>query len=257
MTPSGNPPAAHRPRRQHQGQGETRRSLPPASAAIIVFAKAPVAGQVKTRLCPPLTPDEAASLHGSLVLDILERCQSLKGYDRILAGTPSPHHPFFRAMEARFKIPVWDQQGEDLGARIAWVFKQALDVPYRSVVVTGTDIPGINGPLLTTALKSLQDHDVVLGPTVDGGYYLIGLRSYVPDLFKNIPWSTDQVYALTEQKVKMLGLSLKILPTLRDLDTVEDLHMCIRDSKDRQNQMFSSRTKNVLQELAIRLTNRD
>ncbi len=119
MTPSGNDPALRRSRPSHQGQGKGRRSLPPATSAIIVFAKAPVAGQVKTRLCPPLTPDEAASLHGSLVLDILERCQSLKEYDRILAGTPSPHHPFFRAMEARFKIPVWDQQGDDLGARMA------------------------------------------------------------------------------------------------------------------------------------------
>lgn len=257
MTPSGNDPAVRRSRPSHQSQGGRRRSLPPATSAIIVFAKAPVAGQVKTRLCPPLTPDEAASLHGSLVLDILERCQSLRGYDCILAGTPSPHHPFFRAMEARFKIPVWDQIGDDLGTRMASAFKQALGPPYRSVVVIGTDIPGINGPLLTTALDSLHDHDVVLGPTMDGGYYLIGLRTPVPELFENIPWSTEQVYALTEQKVKMLGLSLKILPKLRDLDTVEDLHMCIRDSKDRQNQMFSSRTKNVLQELAKRLTNRE
>jgi rSAM/selenodomain-associated transferase 1 len=160
-------------------------------------------------------------------------------------------------MEARFKVPVWDQTGDDLGARMASAFKQALDSGYRSVVVIGTDIPGINGPLLTTAMNSLRDHDVVLGPTVDGGYYLIGLRSPLPALFENIPWSTDQVYALTEQRIQALGLSLKILPKLRDLDTVEDLHICIRDAKDRQNQAFSSRTKNLLQELAKRLTNRE
>jgi rSAM/selenodomain-associated transferase 1 len=188
---------------------------------------------------------------------MLERCQSLKGYDCILAGTPFPHHPFFRAMEARFKIPVWDQMGDDLGARMASVFKKALGSPYRSVVVIGSDIPGINGPILTMAVKSLQDHDVVLGPTMDGGYYLIGLRSTVPDLFENMPWSTNQVYALTEEKIKALGLSLEILPRLRDLDTVEDLHIFIRNAKDRQNQAFSSRTKNVLQELAKRLTNRE
>jgi uncharacterized protein len=257
MTPSVNDPAKRGSRPSQQGQGGKRQALPPASCAIVIFAKAPVAGQVKTRLCPPLTPDEAASLHGSLVLDMLERCQSLKGSDRILAGTPSSHHPFFRAMEARFKIPVWDQVGDDLGARMAAVFKKALGSPYRSVVVIGTDIPGINGPLLTRAVKSLQEHDVVLGPTVDGGYYLIGMRSAVPDLFENIPWSTDQVYALTEKKIKALGLSLEILPKLRDLDTVEDLDVFIRDANDRQNQAFSSRTKNVLQELARRVTNRE
>ena len=257
MELSGSNSAARRSRAPQQGQGVRRHDLSPPSSAIIVLAKAPVAGQVKTRLCPPLTPDEAASLHGSLVLDILERCQSLKGYDRILAGSPTPHHPFFRAMEARFKIPVWDQRGEDLGARMALAFKKAFGLPYRSVVLIGTDIPGINGSLLIRAVKSLQDHDAVLGPTVDGGYYLIGLRTLVPDLFENMPWSTDRVYALTEQKIRARGLSLEILPRLRDLDTVEDLHICIRDAKDRQNQTFSPRTKNVLQELAKRLTNRE
>jgi rSAM/selenodomain-associated transferase 1 len=257
MTRSGNNPAAERTRAPQHRQGGRRQPLSPSSAAIIVFAKAPVAGSVKTRLCPPLTPDEAASLHGSLVLDVLERCQTLKGYDRILAGTPSFHHPFFRAMEARFKIPVWDQIGDDLGARMASAFKQALGVPYRSVVVIGTDIPGVNASILTTAVKSLQVHDVVLGPTMDGGYYLVGLRALVPDLFENIPWSTDQVFSLTEQKIKALRLSLEILPRLRDLDTVEDLHFFIREAKDRQSQALSSRTKNVLQELAKRLINRE
>jgi uncharacterized protein len=257
MTPSVNDPAQRGSRLSQQSWGGKRPPSSPASAAIIVFAKAPVAGQVKTRLCPPLTPDEAASLHGSLILDILERCQSLKGYDRILAGTPSPHHPFFRAMEARFKIPVWDQIGDNLGARMASAFKKALGSPYRSVVGIGTDIPGIDGPLLTTAVNSLQEHDVVLGPTVDGGYYLIGLRSPVPDLFENMPWSTNRVYALTERKIQALGLTLEVLPKLRDLDTVEDLEIFIRGANDRQNQTFSSRTKNVLQELARRLTDRE
>jgi uncharacterized protein len=255
MTPSGKGPV-HRNAPVSQ-QGRRRSVSSPPSSAIIIFAKAPVAGQVKTRLCPPLTPDEAASLHGSLVLDMLERCHSLKEYDRILAGTPTPHHPFFRAMEVRFKIPVWEQTGDDLGARMASAFQKAFDSSYRSVVVMGTDIPGVHGSLLTRAVQSLQTHDVVLGPTVDGGYYLIGLRSHVPDLFEKMPWSSDQVYALTEQKIKALKLSLEVLPRLRDLDTVEDLLVFMRDAKDRQNQTFSSRTKNVLQELARRLTNRD
>lgn len=256
MTQSGSPQSQGRSRAGHHGQRGKLHSSPPSSA-VIIFAKAPVAGRVKTRLCPPLTPDEAASLHGSLVLDMLERCQSLKEYDRILAASPSSHHPFFRAIEARFKIPVWDQQGDNLGARMTSIFKKGLGSPYRSAVVIGTDIPGISGSLLNLAVKSLHDHDVVLGPTVDGGYYLIGLRSFVPDLFENIPWSTNQVYALTEQKIKALGLSLKILPVLRDLDTVEDLQVFIQNSKDRQNQMLSSRTKNVLQELSRRLTCRE
>ncbi len=239
-----------------RGQGRNRPAPPPASTALIIFAKAPVAGHVKTRLCPPLTPDEAASLHGSLVLDLLDRCQSLKGIDRILAGAPTREHPFFGAMKTRFKIPVWDQVGDDLGARMAHAFQSALGSPYHSVLIVGTDIPGITVSLITTAFKSLQDHDIVLGPTVDGGYYLIGLRAPVPELFEHIPWSTDKVLSLTREKTQALDLSVKILPRLRDLDTVEDLQVFIQESKNPKNQVFSGRTRNVLQELAQRLPKR-
>jgi len=254
---SGNPSRTRQFGSSPQKHGQKRGGRPPASTALIVFAKAPVAGQVKTRLCPPLTPDEAASLHGSLVLDLLDRCQSLKGCDAIVAGAPSQNHPFFGAMKTRFKIPIWDQVGDDLGARMAHAFQAALGSSYHSVLIVGTDIPGISVSLITTAFKSLQDHDIVLGPTVDGGYYLIGLRTPVPELFENIPWSTDQVFSLTEEKIKALGLTLTVLPMLRDLDTVDDLQVFIQDSQDRKNQVFSNRTKNVLQELAKRVATRE
>jgi len=233
------------------------RSTPqPNSAALIIFAKAPVEGYVKTRLCPPLTPDEAASLHGSLVLDLLEKCKSLQACDRILAGAPTPEHPFFGAMKARFNIPIWGQVGPDLGSRMAHAFQLALGSPYQSAIIIGTDIPGITVSLISTALKNLQNHDIVVGPTVDGGYYLIGLRSPVPELFEQIPWSTDQVLSLTKEKAQSLRLSVKVLPMLRDLDTMEDLQDFIKESKDPKNQVFSSRTKNVLQELEKRIAMR-
>ena len=252
----GRPSHTRRSGSSQRSHGRNRPSPPPASAALIVFAKAPVPGQVKTRLCPPLTPDEAASLHGSLVLDLLERCQSLKGCDRILAGAPTPEHPFFGAMKTRFKIPVWDQVGHDLGARMAHAFQSSLGSPYHAVLIVGTDIPGLTASLISTAFRSLQHHDIVLGPTVDGGYYLIGLRSPIPELFENIPWSTDTVFSLTQEKITALGLSLKILPMLRDLDAVEDLQFFIQESKEQKSQVFSSRTKNVLQELEKRVATR-
>ena len=252
----GRPSQARRSGSSQRSHGRNLPAPPPASAALIVFAKAPVSGQVKTRLSPPLTPDEAASLHGSLVLDLLERCQSLKECDRILAGAPTPEHPFFGAMKTRFKIPVWDQVGHDLGARMAHAFQSSLGSPYHAVLIVGTDIPGLTASLISTAFRSLQHHDIVLGPTVDGGYYLIGLRSPIPELFENIPWSTDTVFSLTQEKITALGLSLKILPMLRDLDTVEDLQFFIQESKEQKSQVFSSRTKNVLQELEKRVATR-
>jgi rSAM/selenodomain-associated transferase 1 len=253
---SGNPSRIRHSGSSQQGRGRKRPTPTPNSAALIVFAKAPIEGYVKTRLCPPLTPDEAASLHGSLVLDLLERCQSLQGCDRILAGAPTPDHPFFGAMKARFNIPIWDQVGDDLGARMAHAFQSALGAPYQSAVIIGTDIPGITAQHISSALKSLQDHDVVLGPAEDGGYYLIGLRSPSPQLFENIPWSTDAVFSLTQEKANALGLSMKILPMLRDLDTIKDLQAFTQESKDKKNQTFSSRTKNVLLELEKRVAMR-
>ncbi len=162
-------------------------------------------------------------------------------------------HPFFGAMKTRFKIPIWDQIGDDLGARMAQAFQIALGNPYKSGIIIGTDIPGITGSILSAAFKSLEEHDVVMGPTEDGGYYLIGLKNNVPELFENIAWSTGTVFSVTQEKAKELGLSLKILPKLRDLDTEEDLHVFIQESKNPKNDTFSGRTQKVLQELEKRL----
>ena len=174
----------------------------------------------------------------------------------MLAGSPTPDHPFFGAMKTRFNIPIWEQVGDDLGARMSHAFQSALGAPYQSAIIIGTDIPGITVQLISSAMKSLQDHDVVVGPTEDGGYYLIGLRSPTPKLFENIAWSTNTVFAQTQEKADAMGLSLKFLPMLRDLDTIEDLQAFIQESKDKKNQTFSSRTKNVLLELEKRVAQR-
>ena len=135
-------------------------------------------------------------------------------------------------------------------------FQSALGSPYQLAIIIGTDIPGITVSLISMAFKNLEDHDIVLGPTLDGGYYLVGLRAPTPGLFENIPWSTDTVFSLTQEKAQAMGLSLKILPMLRDLDTIGDLQAFIQESKDRKNQIFSSRTKNVLLELEKRVATR-
>ena len=135
-------------------------------------------------------------------------------------------------------------------------FQGALGALYESAIIIGTDIPGLTTSIMTMACKSLQDHDMVIGPTEDGGYYLIGLGKPMPELFENIPWSTNTVFSLTQEKAKSKGLSMKILPMLRDLDTIGDLQAFIQESKDRKNQSFSIRTKNVLLELERRVAAR-
>ena len=251
----------HRNKSSKTNKGRTvKPSQPsqPAEAALIIFAKSPVPGLVKTRLCPPLAPDEAATLHGSLVLDTLERTKHLVGFDRFLACAPSKQHPFFQAMAARHQVELWEQiPDKDLGRRMAHACRTAFERKYTFVVMVGSDLPTIDGDIVQQALRLLTAHDVVIGPSVDGGYYLIGLKKLIPELFSNIPWSTNEVTSITRQIADRMGLSLTLLPQQRDLDTTEDLHVFIQGSQNSMKQVISSRTAQVFKTLATRLVNRE
>jgi len=230
--------------------------LPP-HAALIIFAKAPIPGHVKTRLCPPLAPDEAATLHGTMVLDTLERSRNLLGFDRFLACAPSKHHPFFKAVGARQGVQLLEQIQGDLGSRMHHAFCSVFDSGYRSAVVVGTDLPTIHSDVFRQALKGLADHDVVLGPSVDGGYYLIGLNKPAAELFADIPWSTDQVLTCTQGKAQSLNQAVKLLTQQRDLDTLTDLQFFIKETQGSGKKSISPRTAQVLKTLSKRLTTRE
>jgi len=254
-----------------------------AEGALIIFAKAPIPGQVKTRLCPPLSPDEAASLHGSMVLDVLERSRATRreqrktsatpaAFDRYLACAPSADHVFFKVLQEREGVHLIDQSGEDLGARLDHVSRSAFAKGYRRVVMVGTDSPSLPATIYGEAFTLLSSHDLVLGPALDGGYYLIGLTRPVPELFAGIPWSTDRVCAITRERAERLGLRMALLPTWRDLDTLDDLLAMIKESEARsQNRgprtkpqslalspqpFYSARTAGVLRLLESRLRTR-
>ncbi|RMH31167.1 MAG: glycosyltransferase [Nitrospirae bacterium] len=230
---------------------------PDFQRTLVIFAKAPIPGQVKTRLCPPLTPDEAATLHGSMVMDTIERSRALRDVTRVLACTPTHTHPFFQALGARHPIVLWDQVGDDLGARLHHAVQTACDRGARSVILVGTDLPTFQTSLATEALKMLAQYDLVIGPTLDGGYYLLALKTPAPSLFSQIPWSTDQVRAWTEQAARELGFSIGMLPMQRDLDTIDDLHAFIEELHAQQASGISTRTARVLTTLAARLLNRE
>lgn len=235
----------------------------PHQTALVIFAKAPVPGQVKTRLCPPLTPDEAATLHGSFVLDTLERTKAAVTkltlpIDRYLACAPSATHVFFKIMEERQGVKLLDQAGDDLGGRMNQAFHTLFAQGYRQVVLIGTDVPALPLGHFKQALLALENHDLVLGPALDGGYYLIGLKRMAPELFADIPWSTNQVLRLTQEKAATIGLKASLIQPWRDVDTLADLEAlieaCNAEAKKAKNdRVFSSRTTGVLQALAKRL----
>jgi rSAM/selenodomain-associated transferase 1 len=235
-------------------------------AALVIFAKAPIPGEVKTRLCPPLTPDEAATLHGSFVLDMLERTK-LAGaklqlpFHRYLACAPSSELVFFKIMEERQGVRLLDQVGEDLGQRMHRTSVELFAKGYKQVIIVGTDVPTLPLSVYQEALAILGRSDVVVGPALDGGYYLIGLTQPVEQLFTGIPWSTDQVLAVTQQKAKTLGLSVGLTTAWRDVDTIADLEALITEcqednTKPKQDRTFSMRTAGTLQLLATRLKTR-
>jgi hypothetical protein len=236
------------------------------STALVIFAKAPIPGQVKTRLCPPLIPDEAATLHGSFVLDTLERTKTVVTklklpVDRYLACAPASTHVFFKIMEERQGVKLINQVGDDLGARMNQAFETLFAHGYRNILLMGTDVPTLPLDHFKQALTQLENHDLVLGPALDGGYYLIGLKRMAPELFADIPWSTNQVLKLTQEKAVTLGLLTALLQPWRDVDTPDDLQALIDAStaearKPQNERMFSSRTAGVLQTLAKRLRSR-
>ena len=176
-----------------------------AHPRLIIFARFPVPGRAKTRLIPALGDAEAARLQDVLTRHTLEQAAALAARRRVeievrFTGGPAG------AMRARYGGGfVYTDQGDgDLGVRLARAAGDA-DAAGRPAVIIGTDCPGLTTGDLDAAFDALADHDVVLGPALDGGYYLLGLRRFCPDLFAGIPWSTPQVLSLTRQAAQAQG----------------------------------------------------
>jgi uncharacterized protein len=185
------------------------------SPLVVVMAKAPAPGTVKTRLCPPLSTGEAAALAECLLLDTLHTA-SETGFSVRLALSGAWDAPTGTAC-----VP----QGEgDLGERMLRAFHGAFADGFGPVLMIGTDCPALRATDLQDARVALKSADVVLGPATDGGYYLIGLAAPpAPTLFDGIAWSTARTEAQTRRSAIAHGLSVATLPALSDLDTPADL----------------------------------
>jgi rSAM/selenodomain-associated transferase 1 len=164
-------------------------------------------------------------------------------------------------MEERQGVRLLDQVGEDLGQRMHHTFADLFAKGYKQVIIVGTDVPTLPLSVYQEAFSMLGRSDVVLGPALDGGYYLIGLTQPAEKLFAGVPWSTDQVFAVTQQQAKTLGLSVGLTTAWRDVDTIADLQSLITacredNKKPKQDRTFSMRTAGTLQLLATRLKTR-
>lgn len=193
------------------------------SSKLIIFAKAPIAGTVKTRLQPQYSAQNAAHLQEYFILKTVEMASKLKNIDIELRCAPDDSYPVFQQFQRQYEITTKPQQGKDLGERMKNALAKAL-TEYSQVVVIGTDCPEMTPDYLNMAfLKLMNGVDAVIGPAMDGGYVLLGLRRFSPTLFENICWGTDQVLSATQKNLRLLNWKWDELNTLRDIDTPEDL----------------------------------
>ena len=191
---------------------------------LVVVAKTPQPGEVKTRLLTRLTPEEATGLYSCFIRDRIREIGALQGVDLAIAYTPEASKDYFaRFLSNGFQL--FAQQGKDLGERLHNIFVRKLAQGYQSVCIIDSDTPDLPRSLVARAFQWLAEDtaDAVFGPCEDGGYYLVGLRRDQPALFTDIPWSTARVLPLSLQKAAAIGLRTRLLPRWNDLDTVEDL----------------------------------
>lgn len=191
----------------------------PQAVRIAVFARAPVAGQAKTRLIPMLGADGAAALQRRLIERTLATACALRAARVTLWVAGEPAHPFVAEVAARFGVAIAGQQGNDLGARMNHAFEAAV----APLVLIGTDCPQLSPTDLCAAVAALAAHDVVIQPATDGGYVLIGLARPQPLLFESIDWGGPEVLRQTRERIEALGLRCAFLPALDDLDSPADL----------------------------------
>ena len=189
---------------------------------IVIFAKAPVPGQAKTRLIPALGADGAARLAQQMLLDTWSTASSVLVASAELCVTPEPAHADWRGRLPRRAVEVTDQGGGDLGERLARAAARVIG-EHERVLLIGTDCPDLTERRLRDACWELESHDAVIHPTFDGGYALLGLRRFDPSIFAGIAWSTASVGRETIGRIKALGWSLHLGETLRDIDEPEDL----------------------------------
>ena len=199
---------------------DSEKALRFPDACVAMFARAPLKGKVKTRLIPALGEQGDLDLHMWLtqkqisVLNTGKLCRAELWVDQ------NPDDPVFNKFKGEIKL----QRGENLGDRMAAAAQSVLG-EFSAVLIIGSDCPDIDETYLEEALSVLFDGqtDVVLGPALDGGYVLIGMRQYHPELFQDIAWGTETVHRDTLLRIRNSSLTYAELPVLRDIDTAEDL----------------------------------
>jgi uncharacterized protein len=191
-------------------------------SALIVFCREPIAHQVKTRLIGAITPAAAAALSDAFIRDALAKAVSIRP-SRIVIAVSAPdgaHSKYFQRLARRFDAELIDQGSGSLGKRMA----RALE-PFSSsgALLIGTDTPSLPIELLAASLEALRQYRVVIAPSLDGGYYAVGVRGRMPLIFTAMRWGTRSVFDSTIKRLKLAGIPYALGPAWYDVDRWEDV----------------------------------
>jgi uncharacterized protein len=190
-----------------------------STTALVIFVRNPISGQVKTRLAKDIGDERALEIYQQLLQHTLEITRSLSFRKFIYYADEVSDYDLW-------SVPGYTkrkQNGNDLGERMLNSFKELFDQGFTQIIIIGSDCLQLKMETLEEALALLESNNAVIGPARDGGYYLLGLTKFYPELFINKPWSTDKVFAKTIEDFIDLGISYAFLEELSDIDTVADL----------------------------------
>lgn len=215
--------------------------------ALIMYARPPVLGQVKTRLQPSFSAADSLALYEAMLADGVERL------NRAASGLATPFISWSGevslARELETLLPpaqIEFQIGDDLGERMTATLQSKLRGGYKQVVLIGSDAPNLPLDYIDQAFEALTAVDLVVGPADDGGYYLLGARRLHPQLFQRMPWGTERVLSITRERIKSGRVSHHELPRWYDVDTAESVarlwsdlqHMKAKGSKELPRRTF-------------------
>ena len=192
-----------------------------SAQALILFAKDPVAGQVKTRLSSLLDNSTTLNLYHHFLRDSIEKICSVAEVDRFIGIASNSQTGYFEDVSRRRSVQLFVQEGDNLGERMRRAFEERFKEGYERVVIIGADSPTLPTAYIEQALQSKKE--VVIGPSTDGGYYLIGMQGKVTDVFEGVSWGTDQVLSETLDVLKGQRAEAELLPVWYDVDLPEDL----------------------------------
>ncbi len=196
--------------------------IPEQHCAVIIFAKAPIPGQVKTRLAESIGDQAAARLATCMLHDTLQRAIAAQVGPVELCCAPDTTHPEFRQAATQHGISLTMQGGGDLGERMYRALERALLHHPRALLI-GTDAPALDAGQLRHAADALHSHPAVFVPATDGGYVLVGMSEPMLSLFDDIPWSTAAVMQRTRDRIAQLGVDAAELDPVDDVDVPDDL----------------------------------